>query len=123
MDYEEDIIPKMEGYIGLTLKSLSGRSDITILAVDETGVRMTCSDGQTFFESHRRPKIAFLKLLHDKVIHVDATLENSGTRRNVPETLIANLPFVEYGKLNNRQHLFIRDTETHSLGSIKRHEK
>ncbi|MGR5460208.1 hypothetical protein [Vibrio sp. PNB22_1_1] len=122
MDYEGSIIPYMKGYVGLTLKSLSGRSDISISAVDELGITMTCSDGQTFFESHRRPKIAFRKLLDEQVIHVDAALENSGTRRNVPETLIANLPFVEYGKINNRQHLFFRDTHSHPLGTIKRHE-
>ncbi|MEJ2765533.1 hypothetical protein VV869_16400 [Photobacterium sp. MCCC 1A19761] len=108
MDYDADIIPLFKKYIGNTLKSLSGRSDITVNNVNNNGFNITCSDGQVLQESHRRTRIVFEKLLSEGVVHVDAALQNSGSRRNIPETLIANLPFIEHGKVNNRQHLFLK---------------
>ena len=119
MDYESDIIPLFKQYIGIELQSLSGRSNITINNVTENGFSITCSDGQFFNEPHNRTKRAFQKLLLDGVIHVDAALENSGSRRNIPETILANLPFVEYGKINNRQHLFFTSIHSHNIGTLQ----
>ncbi|MEZ9785085.1 hypothetical protein [Vibrio breoganii] len=119
MDYISNIVPLLKSYIGMELKSLSGRSNIFVNNVDSNGFSLTCADGQSFTESHRRAKIVFEQLQDKGVIHVDAALENSGSRRNIPETLLANLPFVEYGKINQRQHLFLRVEETHELGTLK----
>lgn len=119
MNYEAVIIPLLRQYQGMTLRSISGKTDITIVSVDNEGISMTCSDGQTFVELHRRVKRVFNYLLNHGSAHVDAALENSGTRRNIPETLLANLPFIEHGKINNRKHLFLCDVMTHQLGTLQ----
>ncbi|MEZ9525856.1 hypothetical protein [Enterovibrio norvegicus] len=119
MNYSSDILPLLINYIGMELDSLSGRSNIFVNNVDINGLSLTCADGKLFTESHRRTKIVFEKLLEEEMVHVDAALENSGSRRNIPETLLANLPFIEFGKVNNRQHLFLQEEDTHELGTIK----
>jgi len=121
MDYDSDIIPLLEQYQGMTLRSISGKTNITINNVDNEGLNITCSDGQTFNESHRRVKMVFNYLLDKGIAHVDAALENSGSRRNIPETLLANLPFIEHGKINNRKHLFLCNIEMHQLGTLQQH--
>ncbi|RYU69100.1 hypothetical protein ERW51_07945 [Aliivibrio finisterrensis] len=119
MDYELDIIPLLEQYQGMKLSSISGQTDITVENVDYEGISITCSDGQAFYEPHRRVNKVFNYLLDNGSAHVDAALENSGTRRNIPETLLANLPFIEHGKINNRKHLFLRHAMTHQLGTLQ----
>jgi len=119
MDYDLDIVPLMAQYQNMTLNSISGRADITIVDINSNGFVMTCSDDKEFTESHRRIRAVFNDLLNNGFTHVDAALKNSGSRRNVPETLLANLPFIEHGEIDNRKHLFIRNEDTHALGTLK----
>ncbi|TOB78978.1 hypothetical protein CGJ99_22065 [Vibrio parahaemolyticus] len=119
MDYESDIIPLLKEYEGTTLRSISGKADLTVEYVSEEEYTVRCSDGKAFTETHKRAKAVFEQLQKDNVVHADAALENSGSRRNVPETLIANLPFVEHGKINKRKHLFLKAEETHVIGTLK----
>lgn len=119
MDYTTDVIPLLKKLVGCKLKSISGKADITVVSVTDTGYSVQCSDGKLFEETHRRAEVIFEQLLKDSIVHADAALKNGGSRRNVPETLIANIPFVEHGKINNRKHLYLVDTETHQLGSLK----
>jgi hypothetical protein len=59
-------------------------------------------------------------LRHEGLIHVDSVLAGSGSSRNQPETLLAALPFVEWGVVNNRKHLILRDSETHAAGTLQK---
>lgn len=121
MVYELDIIPLLKQYKGKTLASISGKADITIMEVNNEEILMVCSDGQEFREVHKRTKTAFEQLQKNKCIHVDAAVKNSGTRRNIPETLLANLPFVEHDKIDGRKHLFLNQGQeaAHELGTLR----
>ena len=121
-DYDSDVIPLMKQYAGQELRSISGRADLKIAHVDDNEFTMTCSDGKEFREPHKRLRTVFKELLKSGQTHVDAALKNSGTRRNVPETLLANLPFIEHGHVDNRKHLFLKKEETHALGTLKQQD-
>ncbi|MFL7032102.1 hypothetical protein BCS71_01430 [Vibrio lentus] len=122
MDYEADIIPRLKEYEGTTLRSISGKADLFVESVSREEYTVRCSDGKVFTETHRRAKAVLEQLQESNVVHADAALENSGSRRNVPETLIANLPFVEHGKINRRKHLFLKTEETHAIGTLKEND-
>jgi len=119
MNYNQEIIPLLEQYQGTTLRSISGQADIRIDYVNNENIGITCSDGTTFTEPHSRTITVLNHLLDNGCTHVDAALKNSGTRRNIPETLLANLPFIEHGKIDNRKHLFLCEVDTHLLGTLE----
>ena len=121
MNYKSDIIPLLKKYKGMELKSVSGKSDIMITDVNDEEILMICSDGKEFKEAHKRAEIAFNALQKDNYIHVDAAVKNGGSRRNIPETLLANLPFIEHGKIDGKKHLFLNQGRkiTHDLGTLK----
>jgi hypothetical protein len=125
MNYDLDIIPLLKKFEGMQLESVSGQSNILVKEVNESGVLMICSDGKEFRETHKRAKVVFEVLLEHRVVHVDAALKNSGTRRNIPETLLANLPFIEHVKINGQKHLFFNKEyePTHHLGTLKSKDK
>lgn len=119
MNYEEDVIPYLTQLIGSDLLSISGQSDIHINNVTTEGVSIRCQDGKSFFEYHKRVKSVLHTLLEKGVIHVDAAMNGSGSRRNIPETLLANLPCIEHGKIGGTKHLYLKNEDTHLLGTLK----
>ncbi|KZN13939.1 hypothetical protein [Marinomonas sp. TW1] len=122
MSFDSDVALLLFNYQGLTLKSISGTANITInnINLEEEIITISCSDGKIFNESFKRMRIVYNALLENRCTHVEAALQNSGSRRNVPETLLANLPFIEYGYINNRKHLFLSENNTHHLGTLKK---
>ena len=121
MSFDSDVAPLLFNYQGRTLESISGAANITIndINLEEEIITIACSDDAIFSESFNRMRIVYNSLLENRCTHVDAALQNSGSRRNVPETLLANLPFIEYGYINNRKHLFLSENNTHPLGTLK----
>lgn len=104
--------------IGLKLQSISGRSDIRILDVDPDAITLEGSSGKK-----RRPT-SELKQIVSKMdigepIHVDSILFGSGSSRNQPETILANMPDVEWLNLNDRKHIVWLGHKTHEPGTLK----
>jgi hypothetical protein len=58
-------------------------------------------------------------LRHEPAVHVDSLLGGSGSSRNQPETLLANLPYVEWLRIDGRKHLAFVGRPTHDLGTLK----
>jgi hypothetical protein len=105
---------------GQPLHSISGRSDIRVTEVDDDYITLKTVSG----EIKSRP-LAELRRVADRLtlnmpIHVDSVLGGSGSSRNQPETLLANLPDVEWMKLDERKHLVWVGRKTHELGTLKR---
>ena len=55
-------------------------------------------------------------------VHVDEVLHGSGTSRNQPETILANLPYVEWVVINNKKHISYVGESTHPYGTLKKME-
>jgi hypothetical protein len=52
-------------------------------------------------------------------IHVDSVLFGSGSSRNQPETILANMPDVEWLNLNDRKHIVWVGRQTHEVGTLR----
>ncbi|ELK8507675.1 DUF262 domain-containing protein [Vibrio vulnificus] len=51
--------------------------------------------------------------------NVDQALYGSGSSRNQPETVFANLPYIEHFKYKKKKHILLRTEKTHDLGTLK----
>ncbi|EKO3589855.1 DUF262 domain-containing protein [Vibrio metschnikovii] len=51
--------------------------------------------------------------------NVDQALYGSGSSRNQPETVFANLPYIEHFKYKKKKHILLRNENTHDLGTLK----
>ena len=60
----------------------------------------------------------FNELRKSQPIHVDSVLGGSGSSRNQPETLFANLSSVEWLTIARKKHLILRPIPTHPSGSL-----
>lgn len=94
MDWEKTF-EKLEGLVGKKLKSISGKADITLVSVSDDEVVVKSKSGKK-----RRPtkelRGLVQKLSSGKPVHVDSALHGGGSSRNQPETILANLPDVEW---------------------------
>jgi hypothetical protein len=60
------------------------------------------------------------QLCVQRAVHVDTVLGGSGSSRNQPETILANLPYVEWLIIGGRKHLSYVGKPTHPLGELKK---
>ncbi|EKO3402023.1 DUF262 domain-containing protein [Vibrio fluvialis] len=51
--------------------------------------------------------------------NVDQALYGSGSSRNQPETVFANLPYIEHFKYKKKKHILLCNEKTHDLGTLK----
>ena len=50
--------------------------------------------------------------------NVDQALYGSGSSRNQPETIFANLPYIQHFKYQKRKHLLLRNDAVHPIGQL-----
>lgn len=107
--------------IGLDLQSIRPGANIRILEVDKD---RSCLILQTSAGVTRSRPLGELQLIWNEMnrlpaVHVDEVLHGSGTSRNQPETILANLPYVEWLKLDNKKHIAFVGKNTHPYGTLK----
>lgn len=116
-----DVLRDIEKLKGLQLKSIRPGAEIKIVSVDWENERvlLTASGGA----QKSRPFSEFEHIWHaiskTKVAHVDSILGGSGTSRNQPETILANLPYIEWFKYLRRKHIVFTENHTHDYGTLK----
>ena len=59
-------------------------------------------------------------MMKKPAIHVDSFLSGSGSSRNQPETILANLPYVEWLNVDGKKHIAIVENDTHMYGTIQK---
>jgi hypothetical protein len=110
--------------VGKDLESISGKSNIRVKAVEDeyVEVRAKTKAGKAKIVRRRTEELQKIVAKMDKgvPIHVDAEVKGSGSSRNQPETILANMPDVEWTKVDNRKHIVWVGKNTHSIGSLKR---
>ncbi|WP_336239117.1 DUF262 domain-containing protein [Enterobacter chuandaensis] len=50
--------------------------------------------------------------------NVEQSLYGSGSSRNQPETIFANLPYIQHFKYKNKKHILLRKTHIHEAGTL-----
>lgn len=105
---------------GQTLRSIRRGADIRIVDVDHEHSRVIV-EGKSGKKSRSFPELerVWKALTQHKTVHVDSVLGGSGSSRNQPETLFANLPFVEWLLIDQKKHLLLKDEATHAAGTLR----
>lgn len=121
-----DMIEDIEKLVGEELEGIKPNTKLRILSVDhakEHIVVQSCSDLRTIKRSFSELNTLWAELTSkaftDKPwVHVDSVLKGSGSRRNQPETLLANLPYIVYSRHENRKCIVYIGKEAHKAGEI-----
>lgn len=107
--------------VGMKLGSIRAGADVTLTNVDFDGMKFELETSSGVKRSRPFSEIeAIVRCLNsDTVAHVDTVLGGSGSSRNQPETILANLPYIEYTYIDKKKHLVLRDHSTHEIGTLK----
>jgi hypothetical protein len=107
--------------VGLNLNSIKVGANISITSVDVDNQRVFLTDASGNNKSRPFDELRRIWdcLCTDEVAHVDSVLSGSGSSRNQPETILANLPYVEWLTISNKKHLRYVGKNTHPLGTLK----
>ncbi len=117
-----DIVVKdLKLLVGQKLESIRPGADIIIYDVNVNQERVTIITASGKRQSRPFSELRYIwqKLHEQAAVHVDEALHGSGTSRNQPETLLANLPYIEWFKYNNKKHIALVGNNTHPLGTKK----
>jgi len=118
----EDIIEDIKKLVGKRLQSVKAGAEITITRVNsiDKQIELVGSNGVIKIRPFEEIRKIWDRLCIEPAVHVDAALGGSGSSRNQPETILANLPYIEVVYIEARKHLTVVAGSTHSLGSIKK---
>ncbi|ADZ90201.1 DUF262 domain-containing protein [Marinomonas mediterranea] len=116
----DDLLNDIEQLIKLPLKAITETTaDITILSIDRKSGRYVVKSEDSKRELKRNIReleAIYLALTKDGYCNVEQALQGSFTSRHQPETIFANLPYIQYFKFERRKHLVLREGDFHSLG-------
>ena len=116
-DVERDV----HKLIGLELNSISRSAAITIENIDDEQERLIIRPKNS--NSRSRPmdelKRIWDAMQKEPAVHVDKVLNGSGTSRNQPETILANLPYIEWLRIDNKKHIAYVGERTHPFGTLQ----
>ncbi|PTP52273.1 DUF262 domain-containing protein [Vibrio splendidus] len=117
-----DVLFDIEQLVGKQLQSLNPKTaSIFITRID--------SDSKKYFiqsvdeeREHARSlwelEAIWFDLKYKGFSNVDQALYGSGSSRNQPETVYANLPYIQHFKYKNKKHILLRDGEVHEHGTL-----
>lgn len=120
MDFS-NILNDLKKLEGIRLNSIRPGAEITITEVDHVQkkvlVRSSCGkiQSRSFSEFQR----IWEALLASPAIRVEEVLNGSGSSRNQPETIFANLPYIQWLKLDNKKHIAYVGKPTHAFGTLQ----
>lgn len=119
----KELLNDISKLIGLPLSSVNANSDklLTLLELDT-------NEGKYFVKPATGKKASrniyeFEYILRDLLefgyANVESSLGGSGSSRQHPETILSNLPYIEYFKYKNKKHILLVDKPSHDFGTLK----
>lgn len=102
------LLSQIEKLKGIWLSPLGRARKIKVREVDRGAQRVVVEvEGSTKLGSRSFSEFEVLleAMNSTPAVHVDSALGGSGTSRNQPETILANLPGIEYLRIDGRKHL------------------
>ena len=116
-----DLLDDIEKMAGMKLSSIKPGAEITIISIDRDQDRiiLTTSTGRKRSRPLTEIRALWESLCHNSAIHVESVLSGAGSSRNQPETILANLPYVEWLRINRRKHISYVGTKTHPYGTLR----
>lgn len=121
MEFER-VSQDLAALVGKQLRSIGGKSDLLLTSIDPAVSCWKLVDARGRERSRPISELeAVWGALKDGApAHVESVLRGSGSSRNQPETLIANLPYVEWARIGGRKHLVYVRRCTHEPGTLRR---
>ncbi|MBM7014235.1 DUF262 domain-containing protein [Enterobacter cloacae] len=120
----DDVLNDIETLlIGKELQSINpSTGQLYVTKIDRTNGKYyvsTAKDGKASSRSIVTELGAIVDDLNRKgFCNVDQSLYGSGTSRNQPETIFANLPYIQYFKYKNKKHILLRKKNVHEAGTL-----
>lgn len=116
-----DLLKDIEKLIGLQLHSIRPGAELTINAIEREKCSLILRNAQGNLKKRSLDEIRNLwsELQKKRIVHVDGFLHGSGSSRNQPETILANLPYIEWLKYNGKKHLAYVEKSTHEFGTLR----
>ena len=120
MNFSE-VLGDVHKLIGLELDSIRPGAKIVIIDVDEEkkSLLLKTATGTTRSRPIDELQKIWDEMMVKPAVHVDGVLHGSGTSRNQPETILANLPYIEWLKIDNKKHIAFVGKNTHPYGTLK----
>lgn len=116
------IISDIKQLVGLELQAVNpSTASITLVSIDLDKNRYIVQPSDTKKQITRNIeelKEIFYELDKNAYCNVDQVLLGGGSSRHHPETIFANLPYIQFFKLDKRKHLLLRNEAIHELGKI-----
>lgn len=120
MDFE-DVLNDIDKLVGMDLESLNPQTgSIRIAKIDYSQRKyiVKSHDGKSTTRYFSELEKIWDQLKVYRAINVESVLEGGGSSRNQPETILANLAYVDHFKYKRRKHLYLQSNHTHALGSL-----
>lgn len=120
----EDVIHDIgEHLVNIPLQSISGKSTpfcITALDDDRRSYLLRL-EGSEKVKSRPYDELERIwqEMTSKPAVHVESFLGGSGSMRSQPETVLANLPYVEWLTIGGKKHIAYIDEDTHEYGTLK----
>jgi hypothetical protein len=121
----DEVVNDIEKMVGLELESIKPGANITLTGVDRAAKRieLITSGGKEKTRPFSELKKIWDKICSSPAAHVESVLKGAGSSRNQPETVMANLPYIEWFFMDGRKHLALKKELTHDYGTLLRMEE
>lgn len=119
-----ELLDDLEKLQGIKLQSISGQSTPFIIQeIDRVNDRLRLDVNG----SHKSRPLEELRRIWEEMcakpaVHVDSVLGGSGSSRSQPETILANLPYVEWLNIQGKKNIAYIGEDTHQYGQLKQME-
>jgi hypothetical protein len=116
-----EVIADIKLLVGKELKSIKPGANIRLTKVNiaDNQLELVMSTGKPRTRSLDEIQRIWEQLTSYPAVHVDSALGGSGTSRNQPETIFANLPYIEVVYLSQKKHIAYVGKHTHAMGTVK----
>lgn len=119
----DNMLNDIEQLINLPLKAITETTaGITLLSIDrESGKYVVKSENskRELKRNIRELEAIYSSLIKDGYCNVEQASQGSFTGRHHPETIFANLPYIQYFRFERRNHLVLREGNHHPLGETQ----
>lgn len=115
------VLEDIHKLIGMNLKSIRPGADIVLTKIDVIEKRfiLNASNGEIKSRPFSEIETIVKALNANGIVHVETVLAGSGSSRNQPETLLANLPYIDYTFIDRKKHLVFRSESSHAAGQLQ----
>lgn len=117
-----DVLKDIEQLVGKKLQSINPKTDpIYITKLDKKQEKYFVSSSPNELGSPRffwELEAIFSDLQYKGFSNVDQALYGSGSSRNQPETVFANLPYIQHFKYKKKKHILLCKCPTHEAGTL-----